>query len=145
MAKCRQCGAKVSDTEVVCPVCGLINPIKQKSKKTVEITSTLSLEDVDAKDFKPKYKRIVSLLFTICGWSGAGFFYLGFKKQGLFWLLFNFILIGGLSGLGVTMRVIDFIPGLLIVTGGFYLVNIVFGLTYLFAHDRKDGKGQFLE
>lgn len=145
MNKCRQCGAKVSDTEAICPVCGLINPIKRKTAKTIDITTTFSIDDSDSKTYKPKRKRNVALLFALLGWSGIGFHYLGYHRDGILWSIFNMILIGGLSTLGVVIRVIDWWPSFIFVTAGFYLVNLVFGLTYLFAHDRKDASGQFIE
>ena len=146
MPYCRNCHARITKFEKdICPVCGTRNPLDGASSDTVEITSQI---DVHAKETKqiydPHFRITAFVLFTFLGWTGAGFFYLRFKKMGLIWLLSNLVLIGGLIGLFIF--IISPVSWLAYAApfAVAYLINIGVAIYYLVKKDIKDGNGEFI-
>lgn len=147
MPYCRNCGARITKFEKdICPVCGTRNPLDGANSDTVEITSQLDLgQKANRKIYKAHFRLNTFIWFIFLGWTGAGFFYLNFKKRGIIWLLCNLVVLGGLIALFA-----------LAITGAknwlsyaapvsiMYLVNIGIGIYYLCKKDIKDGNGEFI-
>ena len=147
MPYCRNCGARITKFEKdICPVCGTRNPLDGASSDTVEITSQLDLgAKENRKLYKAHFRLNTFIWFIFLGWTGAGFFYLAFKKRGLIWLLCNLAVLGGLIALfalaltGVKNWLSYAAPVSVV-----YLVNIGVGIYYLCKKDIKDGNGEFI-
>lgn len=147
MPYCRNCRARITKFEKdICPVCGTRNPLDGANSDTVEITSQLDLgQKANRKIYKAHFRLNTFIWFIFLGWTGAGFFYLNFKKRGLIWLLCNLVVLGGLIALFA-----------LALTGAknwlsyaapvsiMYLVNIGIGIYYICKKDIKDGNGEFI-
>ena len=147
MPYCRNCGARITKFEKdICPVCGTRNPLDGASSDTVEITSKL---DVHAKDVKKEYKvhfRLNTFVwFIFLGWTGAGYFYLNYKKLGAIWLASNLFLLLGLGALFVFVVLsptnwLAYAAAVSVI----YLINIGVGIYFLCKKDLKDGNGEFI-
>lgn len=147
MPYCRNCGARITKFEKdICPVCGTRNPLDGASSDTVEITSQLDLSNKENKKiYKMHFRLNTFIFFVFLGWTGAGFFYLDFKKRGLIWLAINLVVILGLSAL-FAFVVLD-PKNWLAYAAPFsvaYLANIGIGIYYLCKKDVKDGNGEFI-
>ena len=134
MPYCRNCGARITKFEKdICPVCGTRNPLDGASSDTVEITSQLDLgAKENRKLYKAHFRLNTFIWFIFLGWTGAGFFYLAFKKRGLIWLLCNLAVLGGLIAL-FALVVLDSKNWLAYAApvSVVYLVNIGVGIYYL--------------
>ena len=147
MPYCRNCGARITKFEKdICPVCGTRNPLDGASSDTVEITSQLDLgAKENRKLYKAHFRLNTFIWFIFLGWTGAGFFYLAFKKRGIIWLLCNLVVLGGLIALFALALTgaknwLSYAAPVSIV----YLVNIGVGIYYLCKKDIKDGNGEFI-
>ena len=147
MPYCRNCGARITKFEKdICPVCGTRNPLDGASSDTVEITSQLDLSQKDTKKlYKAHFRLNTFIYFVFLGWTGAGFFYLNFKKRGLIWLLANLAVLAGLIALFAFALLgyktwLSYAAPVSVV----YLVNIGVGIYYLCKKDLKDGNGEFI-
>ena len=122
------------------------NSIRWCNSVTVEITSQLDLgQKANRKIYKAHFRLNTFIWFVFLGWTGAGFFYLNFKKRGLIWLLCNLVVLGGfiaLFALALTgaKNWLSYAAPVSIV----YLVNIGVGIYYLCKKDIKDGNGEFI-
>lgn len=144
MPVCRNCGGRISRFDKDrCPICGTVAPLKGVVSETVEVTSEIDLNSKEF-NFKPKERGIVMLLFTLLGFSGAGFFYLKKNKLGLIWLLSNIILISILALLFIFLVKLDYVWGIIIPVIISYIINIGVGIYYLVKPDIKDGRGEFI-
>lgn len=146
MPYCKNCGSRITKFEKdICPICGTKHPLDGATSDTVEITTELNVhEKGNGLNYKAHYRITTFVLFAFLGWTGAGFFYLNFKKLGLIWLLCNLAVIGGAIGLfiltiGVT-NWLSYVAPFAIV----YLINMGLSLYYLFKNDIKDGNGEFI-
>jgi len=146
MPYCRNCNARISKFEKdICPVCGAKNPLSGASSDTVEITSQLDVHSKEGKKiYNPHFRITAFILFSFIGWTGAGYFYLNFKKMGLIWLLGNLAIIGGLLAtflltLGTKTWVSYAAP-----FAAVYLVNMAVGVYFLVKENAKDGNGEFI-
>lgn len=144
MGKCRNCGSQVSEKDKYCPVCGVINPIRVKSIETVNDTSFLDPVEPDYHLYRQRSRNLTLLFFALLGFMGMGFFYLGYKKRGIFWLLIHLVLLITLPLLAEYQTEINFLKALLIVIIALIPVNLGLGLYYRFAPDVKDATGEFL-
>lgn len=144
MPVCRNCGGRISRFDKDrCPICGTVAPLKGVVSETVEVTSEIDLNSNEF-NFKPKERGIVMLLFTLLGFSGAGFFYIKKNKLGLIWLLSNIILISILALLFIFLVKLDYVWGIIIPVIISYIINIGVGIYYLVKPDIKDGRGEFI-
>ncbi|MGI6714376.1 MAG: zinc-ribbon domain-containing protein [Bacilli bacterium] len=144
MGKCRNCGSKIDENEKYCPVCGVINPIRVKKVQTVNDTSFLDPVEPDYQLYRQRSRKVTLLLFVLLGFTGAPFFYLGYKKRGMMWLLVHLLLLSGLPLLAHFQTATSFWQALLIVFLVLFPVNLSLGLYYRFARDVKDATGEFL-
>lgn len=146
MPYCRNCGARITKFEKdICPVCGTRNPLDGASSDTVEITSELNIHNKENKKIYAAHFRLTAfLLFAFIGWTGAGYFYLNFKKMGFIWLVCNLLVIGGLMGLFIALlsptNWISYVAPFAVA----YLVNMGISIYYLVKSDIKDGNGEFI-
>ena len=146
MPYCKNCGSRITkfDKEL-CPICGQKKPLEGASSDTVEITTELDIHDKDSKKVYAGHFRLDTFLwFMLLGWTGAGFFYLQFKKRAIIWLVCNLVLIAGLVVLfgfliGFNQWIVYVAPFAVI-----YLINIGVAIYYLCKRDVKDGNGEFI-
>ena len=147
MPYCRNCHTRITKFEKdICPVCGTRNPLDGASSDTVEITSQLDLGDkANRKVYKAHFRLNTFIWFLFLGWTGAGFFYLNFKKRGLIWLLCNVVVLAGLIAL-FAFVILDYKNWLAYAApvSIVYLVNIGAAVYYLCKKDIKDGNGEFI-
>ena len=146
MPYCKNCGSRITkfDKEL-CPICGQKKPLEGASSDTVEITTELDIHNKDAKKVYAGHFRLDTFLwFMLLGWTGAGFFYLKFKKLAIIWLVCNLALIAGLIVLfgfliGFNQWIVYVAPFAVV-----YLVNIGVAIYYLCKRDVKYGNGEFI-
>lgn len=147
MPYCRNCHTRITKFEKdICPVCGTRNPLDGASSDTVEITSQLDLgEKANRKIYKAHFRLNTFIWFLFLGWTGAGFFYLNFKKRGLIWLLCNVAVLAGLIAL-FAFVVLDYKNWLAYAApvSIVYLANIGVAIYFLCKKDIKDGNGEFI-
>ena len=146
MPFCKSCGARISKFDKdICPICGVQKPIEGATSDTIEVTSEL---DIHSKDIKKIYaghfKLTAFLWFVFLGFTGAGWFYLAFKKRGVIWLVCNLVVLGGLIGLFGWLIGFNSWIAYLAPVAVVYLVNMAIGVFYLVKNDTKDGNGEFI-
>lgn len=147
MPYCRNCGARITKFEKdICPICGTRNPLDGASSDTVEITSQLDVHTKEAKkDYKVHFRLNTFIWFIFLGWTGAGFFYLNYKKLGAIWLVSNILVLLGLGALFIFLVLspsswLGYAAAVSVV----YLINIGVGIFFLCKKDLKDGNGEFI-
>ena len=146
MPYCKNCGSRITkfDKEI-CPVCGEKKPLDGAVSDTVEMTTELNVKDKNiGKIYKGHFRLDTFLWFLFLGWTGAGFFYLRFKKLGLIWLLCNLAVIGGLIALFGVMIGFDNWLSYVAPFAVVYLISIGVGVYFLVKKDIKDGNGEFI-
>lgn len=145
MPNCKNCGSRISKFEKdMCPVCGTVNPLKNVTSDTVEITSEISLSNENL-NFKPKERIVTFFLFFFLGIFGVPLFYLNEIKKGFIWSIINITLIVGLGFLFSLPLKFGYLLGFLIPVIIFYVINSCIGAYYLIKSDIKDGNGDFLK
>ncbi len=145
MPICRECKSRISKFDKdVCPICGCKNPLEGVSSETVEITSQLDASSPEFKEYKPCKKVVVFFLFLLIGWTGTPYFYMHYLKKGLIYLFINLILATLLVCGFLFLIKLDVWLSILIPIVAIYIINVCFGLFFLFKNDLKDGKGEFL-
>lgn len=147
MPYCRNCGARITKFEKdICPVCGTRDPLDGATSDTVEITSQININEKDVrKQYKMHFRLNTFIFFIFLGWTGAGYFYLNFKKRGLIWLISNLVVLAGLICLFAFVLLspdnwLSYMAPVSVV----YLVNIGVGIYYLVKNNTKDGNGEFI-
>ncbi|MBR0294831.1 MAG: hypothetical protein IJQ67_02860 [Bacilli bacterium] len=149
MPVCKNCNARISKFDKDrCPVCGFPNPISTENSETVEITSNISLEKELKRGVKIKKKITVFLLSILLPFFGTPFYYLGYLKKGLIWLLINALFIGSVFSilffLAFTNLDNKLLLSLIIPLSIAYLANIAVGIKYLIMNDYKDANGELV-
>lgn len=146
MPYCKNCGARITKFEKdICPVCGQKKPLEGASSDTVEITTEINVHDKATRQVYDAHFRLTTfILFSLVGFTGAGLFYLKYRKYGFIWLASNIIVLAGLIvifGLSIAFNSwITYVASISII----YLINIGFGLAFLIKKDLKDGNGEFI-
>lgn len=146
MPNCKNCGARITKFDNdICPVCGFKHPIDKNDEETSDITSSFNLPENSSIKINQKKRIVAFLLSSFLGFTGAPYFYLGYKKIGIISLISNIFLI---SLIGIILTFVfnfDFIISfLLIALLSDYIINIIVGLYFLFKHNIKDKSGLFL-
>ena len=145
MPSCRNCGARLSKFDKdICPVCGAKNPLEGVSSETIDITSQIDISGFSDGQ-KVVCRRNRMLLFSLLiGFTGAMFFYLKRKRDGILWLSINllalssgFLLLFLVASLPIYLAII--IPVVVIL-----LANVGVGLYFYFKPNLKDGEGEFV-
>ena len=146
MPVCKECHSRISKFDKDrCPICGCLKPLEGTTSETIEITSSLDLQNLGIEGYKPVYRKTAGLLFCLLGFTGAGFFYMKFKLRGLLDLLISLVIIGGVGSILSFVANVNPIIGFLIPVAIVYLVNIIFGIYVFKKHDLKEGEGEFLK
>ena len=146
MPYCKNCGARITKFEKdICPVCGQKKPLEGASSDTVEITTELNVHSKEAREvYKVHFRSVTFALFSLIGFTGAGLFYLRFRKYGFIWLATNLALLGIFIVLfGFTISFTSWIPYVASIAA-IYILNIACGLFFIFKKDIKDGNGEFI-
>lgn len=145
MPNCKSCGSRLSKFDKdICPICGCVNPLKNVTSETIEITSEISLSS-EAFNYKAKERFIAFILFFLCGFLGIGYFYLAMPKKGFIWLGINVAFILGLGFLLSLPLKFGYLLGFVVTIIIVILINTIIGLYYLLKKDIKDGRGEFLK
>jgi len=143
MPYCKKCGNRISKFDVDrCPICGEVNPFEGVSSETIEITSEVN-EDTD-KNFKPRKRQTMLMLFITLGFFGIPFFYLHQKKIAIIFMLINIVGISAISFIFSFYLQILVPFAILIALGIFLLINTASGLYMYFMPNLKDGRGEFV-
>ena len=134
---CRKCGTAFSDNLTLCPVCktAIINAQNQEPSSNVTASYAFLKDQLELVTLKSRW--LTSGLFFLLGVTGLGFFYL--KKTRLGWLTL------GISVLSLSLTWIVFPQVAFEVSLGFFLLQTIFALYYLFNPDAKDGRGELLK
>ena len=146
MPYCKNCGARITKFEKdMCPVCGQKKPLEGAHSDTVEFTTELNIHNKEKRgDYQIHFRLNAFVLFAFVGFTGAGFFYLKFKKLGLIWLASNLVVLGGLIALfALTISPtswISYVAPVAII----YLINMGVAIYFLVKNDIKDGNGEFI-
>ena len=145
MPTCRNCGARISKTNDrdICPVCGTKNPLQGVSSDTMEVTSQIDLNNFVEGQKVVRRRKTLLILFLAVGFTGAPFFYLKKKVNGVLWLILNLVILGGLFALFYLLNLhlaLAIILPILVV----YSISGVTGAIFNFLPDLKDGEGEFV-
>ena len=142
MPICKNCGSRIDKfNKDRCPICGIENPFDGVTSETVEVTTSI---DVDSKDYHPKKKSTLLLLFILTGYFGVPYFYLNMKKIGIYYTILNLAGIGLIGFILSFYAFNNFLYGYLVAFAIFVVLNFLVGLYYYFLPNFKDGNGDFL-
>ena len=145
MPVCRNCGSRLSKFDKdICPICGIKNPLDGVSSDTVEITAEIASVKSEIKNYQPKSRGIAFVLSLFIGWTGAPYFYLKYMMNGLIWMIINLGVAFGFFALFYFLISLELLISIVIPIGIVYLLNLCLGLFFLYHHDLKDGRGEFL-
>jgi len=143
MPQCKNCHREITKFDNdVCPYCGTPHPIDE-NYKTKDMTQFVDPVTGNYQLYRSKSKKTTALLAIFLGWTGAHFFYLGFKKNGLIALLASCVLIGG----GGTLLFFFSGWGWLGYLAAFLVAWIVYpplAVRYIKSDTYKDANGEFL-
>ncbi|MCD8209858.1 MAG: hypothetical protein LUC31_03480 [Coprobacillus sp.] len=142
MPYCRNCHTRISRYDKdICPVCGVERPLDGVTSETVDITSQINIGDEQYKNYKPKTRGKAFMFSATLGIFGAPMYYLGHLWAGL---VHGFICLAIILGAGITLGLLYSWIWPVIIVVFMYLVNILFGLYYLYKSDLTDKNGEFL-
>jgi hypothetical protein len=144
MPQCKNCHREITKFDNdVCPYCGTLHPIDE-NYKTKDMTQFVDPVTGNYQLYKSKSKKTTALLAVFLGWVGAHFFYLGYKKFGIFAILGSVAIIGGVgsllcftnTGLGYLGYLVAFIIA--------WVIYPFYSLKYIKSDTYKDANGEFL-
>ncbi len=146
MPVCKHCGSRIEKFHKDrCPICGEKLPLEDVGSDTVDITTSFAKGNFEFEDIKLKKKATFAILGCACGFTGAHYFYLGHKKTGFIWLLFNIVFISILFAILFFGVKINPYIAFLIPLAASYLFNIVFSiLVYFNSPSLRDGDGNLI-
>ena len=145
MPNCRNCGARISKFDSdICPVCGTKDPLKGVHSDTIEVTGQIDLNHFTEGQKVVRRRKKLLLLFLLCGFTGAPFFYLKKKKQGILWLILNLVILCGLFALLFFLFHLHIAIAIVLPVLVVYAISGVLGAIYNFLPDLKDGEGEFV-
>ncbi len=143
MPKCQNCNHEISSFDKdICPYCGAKNPISSDYRTMDETGDIRTLEGYDLP--KSKSHLACAVLSILLGFVGSDFFYLGYKKNGVFAIGVSVVLFLA-PFLGLFLGMGNLLLGLIIGIALMYLPGIVRGFLYLIkGNTMKDAKGELL-
>ena len=142
MPICKNCGSRIDKfNKDRCPICGAENPFEGVSSETVEVTTSI---DVDSKDYHPRKRSTLLLLFPLTGFLGIPYFYLHENKLGAIYAILNLAGIGLIGFLLGFYTGVGFLIGYIIAIAIFIVLNFGLGLYYFYLPNLKDGRGDFV-
>ncbi|MFA6620460.1 MAG: NINE protein [Bacilli bacterium] len=143
MPQCKNCHREITKFDNdVCPYCGTPHPIDE-NYKTKDMTQFVDPVTGNYQLYKSKSKKTAALLAIFLGWTGANFFYLGYKKNGMTALLVSILVIGG----GGSLLYFTTKMGWLGYLTSFVIAWIFYpglAIRYLKSDTYKDANGEFL-
>ncbi len=143
MPYCKYCNSRISkfDTDR-CPLCGGERPLDGVSSETIDITKEIKMDGSEFTNYKPKRRGICFAWSATLGIFGAPWFYLKFIGRGIIWLIVNLLII---LGGGLTLGfLLDTWIYLIIIVVTMYVLNLLFGLFFLFRDNLKSKDGEFV-
>lgn len=142
MPICKNCHSRIDKfNKDRCPICGIENPFEGVNSDTIEITTSL---DVDDFDYNPKKKSKVLLYSILLGFVGMPYFYLYKKKEGIVSCVINLLFIVLAGFLIGYFTSIEMYLSFIIFFLSDVIINSLIGL-YLFKKPNlKDGHGEFV-
>lgn len=143
MATCKNCGATIHGDSKICERCGIINPIKQKKVRTIDLTLVGDKEEFSGinKISQPKSRKLVLLYYIIGGFFGLPYFYLGKVRNGILAIVSHLIMIGAGFGLSFAFKYYNYLVISLCLIGLILIINLILGLINFFNQDLLDAKG----
>jgi TM2 domain-containing membrane protein YozV len=134
---CRKCGTAFSDNLSTCPVCKTALIDRDPTTEVNGVTASYAAlkDQLELVTLKSRY--LVSALFFLVGFTGAGFFYLQKARLGWWTLLTSF---SALTLAWLLSPQIGFFTSL-----GFFLLQTLASFYFLFYPDAKDGRGELLK
>lgn len=142
MPICKNCHSRIDKfNKDRCPICGTEKPFEGVSSDTIEITTSLDVEDLD---FNPRSKKKLLVLYITLGFFGIPHFYLYNKKLGVLSLILNMLFIG-LGGflLGQFTSIKMYLAFIIVILASL-LINSLIGLYLYKKPNLKDGRGEFV-
>ena len=142
MPICKNCKSRIDKfNKDRCPICGVENPFEGVTSDTIEITSSI---DVDNMNFNPRKKKVFLLYSMLLGFFGVQFFYLYKTKLAIISSSTNIVVIvlgGFLLGYFTTF---GYGAGFGIFIALMFLINTLVGLYVFKKPNLKDGRGEFI-
>lgn len=143
MPICKNCHSRISKFDKdICPICGAKDPLSGVTSDTIEVTHGIDASNPAFKAEAPRQKNKALLYFALLGFLGIGFRYLRFKMFSWFWILINFVIIGGLGGILLLTPLKYF--GFLVAFATSEVLNILVGVYYKVVPNIKDGSGELI-
>lgn len=148
MPKCRYCDEEISRLDKdICPYCGGLNPLKDSSDYTEDITETIAeINLLKEEQVKLKSRLIAGLLAIFFGIFGGHLFYLGKNKLASISLSVSLAFIAGLGSiLFFTTTALHNAFGYLLPYFILELFMIIVSILIFTRNDIKDAKGDYLK
>jgi TM2 domain-containing membrane protein YozV len=143
MPQCKNCHREITKFDNdVCPYCGTPHPIDE-NYKTKDMTQFVDPVTGNYQLYKSKSKKTAALLAIFLGWTGANFFYLGYKKNGVIALLVSLLLIAGGGSLLFFLAKMGWL-GYLTSFAIAWILYPGLAIRYLKSDTYKDANGEFL-
>ena len=143
MPICKNCKKRIDRfNKDRCPICGVEKPFEGMSSDTVEITTNIDTEKYSA-DYHPCKKTTFLFWSVVLGFTGVQFFYLHFKKIGVFHLITNLCVLAALIVTFTLVLKIFIVFSILLAIGIIYFLNACIGLAVYSHPNLKDGRGEF--
>ena len=144
MPICKNCKKRIERfNKDRCPICGVEHPFEGMSSDTIEITTSIDVENINV-DYHPRQKKKMLLLFCLAGITGIPFFYLYKKALGFIQIAWSVIIFSLISFLVWYFTDIPSAVCGLFGLLGCYLVNNIIGLIFYKTPNLKDGDGEFV-
>jgi len=145
MPTCRKCKQRITRLDKdICPFCGTIKPLEGVSSETLDITKAFNPIDKDFVLYRSKSRITAGWLCGLFGFLGIHCFYMLKPKQGLFFILLTFLLVGGLG----TIFFFTLLPmsawAFLIPFSVEEAIMVALAFVYRYRDDLKDGRGELL-
>ena len=97
MPICKNCKKRIERfNKDRCPICGVEHPFEGMSSDTIEITTSIDVENINV-DYHPRQKKKMLLLFCLAGITGIPFFYLHKKALGFIQIAWSVIIFSLIS------------------------------------------------
>lgn len=143
MPVCKNCKSRIDKfSKDRCPICGVENPFDGMNSETIEVTTSVDVED--RKNYHPRKKKTALILFILLGFFGVPFFYLHEYKKGSLYCALNLLAIGVMTFVFGFYVEIPYLYSALIGVAIMLIINTVFGIIFYLKPNMKDGRGEFI-
>ena len=143
MPVCKNCKSRIDKfSKDRCPICGVENPFDGMTSETIEVTTSVDIND--HKSYRPCTKKTALILFITLGFLGVPFFYLHETRKGFIYGGLNLLSIGAMTFLFGFYMNIPYYFAALIGVGIMILMNTVLGVIFYNRPNMKDGRGEFI-